>query len=338
GNDRSALHRARSRRRGRRGAAVPAQRPARGGASGRRAPRVRDERRAASAAARLPAPPARTGLVRHDQRQVARADRAPRPAVRGLPAVLVVPPTAGRGGAGRALAADAAALPARPTGHPRVPDPRPDGLGGRVPARGTRLVGPRADRARRGERRRRRDVGRGRARPAREPLGLAGLALPLGRAARRARAGFTRARRGRQRAAPRADLEPGRLLEQRRADGARRRHLSTSVKTTATNATTTAVITTSPPYVERRKTPSSFPCLAPTIAGVGAAGIPQPGGLSAANWSVISSRRERKRYSAAGRPPTRPGSRRSPVRSRTPRRRRTRCRFVAETSCPSAAT
>ena len=105
--------------------------------------------------------------------------------------------------------------------------------------------------------------------PAGEPLGLAGLALPLGRAARRARAVFSRARRGRQRAAARADVEPRRLLEQRRADGARHRHLSTSVKTTATNATTTAVITTRPPYVERRKTPSSFPCLALTIGAVG---------------------------------------------------------------------
>ena len=46
---------------------------------------------------------------------------------------------------------------------------------------------------------------------------------------------------------------------------------------------------------------------------------------------------DRKRNSDAGRPPVRPGSRRLPVGSRTPRRTRTRWRFVAETSWPSAA-
>ena len=64
---------------------------------------------------------------------------------------------------------------------------------------------------------------------------------------------------------------------------------------TATNATTTAVITTTPPNVERRKTPSSFPSSELTIGPVAPARFPQPGGLSVANWSVISRRRERKR-------------------------------------------
>ena len=61
------------------------------------------------------------------------------------------------------------------------------------------------------------------------------------------------------------------------------------------------------------------------------------GGRSTADWSVISSRRERKRKTAAGRPPVGPGSRRSPVASSSPRRRSTRWRFVVETGWPSAA-
>ena len=99
--------------------------------------------------------------------------------------------------------------------------------------------------ARRGERRRRLDVGRSGARPAGRPLGVARLALPLGRAARRVRPLLTRARRGGQRAAARAGLEPRRLREQRGADGARHGHLSASVATAA-KASTTAAITTRP--------------------------------------------------------------------------------------------
>ena len=52
--------------------------------------------------------------------------------------------------------------------------------------------------------------------------------------------------------------------------------------------------------------------------------------------SVTSSSRDGTRNSAGGRPPLGP-SRRSPVCSSTPRRSSTRCRFVAETSYPSAA-
>ena len=57
-----------------------------------------------------------------------------------------------------------------------------------------------------------------------------------------------------------------------------------------------------------------------------------PGGRSAANSSVISSRCDAKWNNAAGRPPERPGARIPPTRSSTPRRSSTRCRFVADTS------
>ena len=78
-----------------------------------------------------------------------------------------------------------------------------------------------------------------------------------------------------------------------------------------------------------------------TASGRGArrrAGRAQRRGLSAANGSVISSLRSRKRKTSAGRPPARPEGRRSPVGSITSRRSSTRRRFVAETSWPSAAT
>src|SRR4029453_12584382 len=61
------------------------------------------------------------------------------------------------------------------------------------------------------------------------------------------------------------------------------------------------------------------------------------GGLSTANGSVTSSSGRRNRKTSAGRPPVRPGSRFDPVRSRTPRRSKTRWRFVAERSWPRAA-
>jgi diguanylate cyclase (GGDEF)-like protein len=78
------------------------------------------------------------------------------------------------------------------------------------------------------------------------------------------------------------------------------------------------------------------------MLGGGGRGYARPasvrlGGLSTANGSVTSSLGVRNRNSAGGRPPVRPGSRRPPVGSRTPRRTRTLWRFVAETSWPSAA-
>ena len=83
---------------------------------------------------------------------------------RGVPRLAAgdgVPDSAVRGRGGNAGDADAAALAARAAGHSGVPVARRGSLDGRaVRARGARLVGLGADRARRGERRRRRDVGR----------------------------------------------------------------------------------------------------------------------------------------------------------------------------------
>ena len=60
-------------------------------------------------------------------------------------------------------------------------------------------------------------------------------------------------------------------------------------------------------------------------------------GRSAANWSVISSCASRKRKTLRRTAAGAARARRSPVGSSTPRRTSTRWRFVAETSCPSAA-
>ena len=76
-----------------------------------------------------------------------------------LPAGAGLPAAAERGRGGRAAPADAAALARRPARDSGVPDPRAHRPGGRVPARGSRLVGPGACGARRGERRRRRRRG-----------------------------------------------------------------------------------------------------------------------------------------------------------------------------------
>ena len=129
---RGALHRARPRRRGRGGAGLPARALARGGLARGGAARLRDERRAAAAAARLPAAPGRARLVRHDERQVALADRAARRAVRRLPAVAGVPDAPDRGRRGRAAGPDAAALAARAARDPGVLDPRAHGRGRRA--------------------------------------------------------------------------------------------------------------------------------------------------------------------------------------------------------------
>ena len=76
---RRGLHRRRPRCRARRRAGLPAG-PAAGRRAARRgAARVRDERRAAAAAARLPAAAGRAGLVRHGARQVAGRDHRRRP-------------------------------------------------------------------------------------------------------------------------------------------------------------------------------------------------------------------------------------------------------------------
>ena len=59
---------------------------------------------------------------------------------------------------------------------------------------------------------------------------------------------------------------------------------------------------------------------------------PDVGGRSTANGSVTASSCEPKRYTVAGRPPSRPGERRSPVDSSRPRRSSTRRRFVGSTA------
>ena len=160
---RGRLHRARPRHRGRRRAGLrsAACRSTEALASDVAA-RLRDERRAAAAAARLPAAAGRARLVRDGEREVAGADhasstepfdgyqqahgyRVPRATrtTRATPVTRIVP---------RALMV--------PPGHPRLP--RRASASSR-PARcaldGPRLVGLGADRARRGQRRRRRDVG-----------------------------------------------------------------------------------------------------------------------------------------------------------------------------------
>ena len=121
------LHRARPRSRGR------ASSSATSGAcrsTRRRAPdvppRVRDERRAAPAAARLPAPAGRPRLVRDDEREVAHADhaesRSRSPATRSRRRTASGRPRR-RTGAGHA---DAATVADGAAGHPRLLHARPD--------------------------------------------------------------------------------------------------------------------------------------------------------------------------------------------------------------------
>src|SRR5205809_2462737 len=66
-------------------------------------------------------------------------------------------------------------------------------------------------------------------------------------------------------------------------------------------------------------------------------GAPHSRGRKAANGFVTTREREANRYSAAGRPPADVGRDSPDVGSITSRRVKMRCRFVAETSCPSAA-
>ena len=123
---------------------------------------------------------------------------------------------------GRADHRDRAALAHDPAGDPGVPESRACRRGGRVRDRRPGVVGRRRDRWRRRVDRRRPDLGRCRARRrGARSLGVALVAVRVGRGARRARALLPRARRGRERAAARAAVEPRRLREQR---GAARRH------------------------------------------------------------------------------------------------------------------
>ena len=78
------------------------------------------------------------------------------------------------------LQPDAAALAARAARDPGVHDARAHGRGRRGARRGPRLVGPGADRVGRGQRRRRHDLGGGRARAGRRAVGLARLVAIAG--------------------------------------------------------------------------------------------------------------------------------------------------------------
>ena len=110
--------------RGRRGAGLRAQPPARGGAPRRRPPRLRDERPAAPPAARLSAPARRPGLVRDDERQVADADHGRRRALHRLPAGARVPLPPRRGRRRHAAQPHGAARADGPARDPRLPHAR----------------------------------------------------------------------------------------------------------------------------------------------------------------------------------------------------------------------
>ena len=186
---RGALHRPRPRHPGRARARLRAQPSARRGAPARAAPRLRDQRAAASAPARLPAPADRARLVRHDAREVARADHRPQRAVRGLPAGAPVPGEAVGGRPRHPDHEDAASLAAHPARDSRLPRPAAVPRAGAVPARRPGLVRPRADHAGRGERRRRAHLGGRGARRADRRVRLAPVDVLLGRRrARRVRA------------------------------------------------------------------------------------------------------------------------------------------------------
>ena len=197
---------------------------ARRGARRRRPARVRDERRAAAAAARVPSAPHRPRLVRHGAREVAALDHRDRGRVRRLPAGAHVPDHARRRRHGRPFVERM--LPRSLLIPPGIPDflyARPPRRRRTGHAPRPRLVGPSSGRARRGERRRRRDMGRRRARAAARPVRVARLQLRVGRRRRRARALLPRDRRRREHPAARARVELRRLLQQRRAAGPRHR-------------------------------------------------------------------------------------------------------------------
>ena len=130
----------------------------------RRTPRVRDQRRAAPAATRVSAASRRSGLVRHDERQVALADHGARRAVRRVPDGPFVPRPSGRGRRGRADHDDRATLAHGSAGDPGVPHSCAYRRGRRVRARRPGVVGRRRGCCRRCVDRRWSDVGVSRAR------------------------------------------------------------------------------------------------------------------------------------------------------------------------------
>ena len=146
---RGAVRRARPRRRGRRGAGVRAKPPPRATPRERGAARLRGQRRAASAAARLPAPAGGAGVVRDDEREVAGVDLTPRRAVRRVPDAPLLPHPLRGGRAGRADHDHRAAVADGAPGDPRVHLPRPHARARAVRARRSCVVGRRRDRRRR---------------------------------------------------------------------------------------------------------------------------------------------------------------------------------------------
>ena len=223
GGEGDRLQRARPRDPGRRRARLRAEPPRRRGAARRDAPRLRDQRAAASSAARLPASPDRPRLVRDDAREVAQLDHRRGRAVHGLAAGGRLPRARVRGGAGRAGHPHQAALADGAAGDPGVPLADALRRAGPVRDRGTRVVGPGAGLARGVQRRRRRDLGGRGARRAGGRVRLARVELRVGRRPGRARALLPRDRRGRQRPAAHARVELGRRLQQRGAARAGRR-------------------------------------------------------------------------------------------------------------------
>ena len=171
-----------------------------------------------------PAAPARAGLVRDDEREVARADHARRRAVRGLPAGTRVPLPRRRGRPRRSAAAHPPRALMVPPGIPEFMTRVRTVDAGRVTIEGRAWSGTRRSRRVDFSRRRRQLMvaprnSSGRARP----LGMARLVVRVGRDTGRARARVPRPRRRRERAAARAGVERRRLREQRSAARARQR-------------------------------------------------------------------------------------------------------------------
>ena len=128
------------------------------------------------------------GLVRDDERQVARADHRARPSPSRATSRRAATASARRPTRqGEPVDAHGAALADGPAGHPRLRHPRAHAEPGPCTRARPRLVGLRPDRARRGQRRRRGHLER-RARSAPQPsrgLGAAGSGTGTRRAGRR---------------------------------------------------------------------------------------------------------------------------------------------------------
>ena len=252
---RDALHRPGPRHRGRRRAGLPAQPPARRGARARRAARLRDERRAAPAAARLPAAPGDrpAGTAWRTSNGCARSRRSTEPfdgyqqtvgyrmydadGVAGAPVTRIMP---------RSLT---------------VPPGIPDFLDARAHGRSRPLRPARAARGPGWAPITRVEVSvddgatwaRGRARRAARRPRVARLELRLGGRAGRARGQLARDRRRGQRPAARRAVEPQGLREQRRRADSRDRpdHVGSQATVATTDSTPKAPARQSGPGCRR---------------------------------------------------------------------------------------